>query len=77
MYTVRITDLGTGQEFQGGHEGHGRHCPPVWPCAPSKNDMSKGHSGLNHCNPSILFVERLLQKIAARQAYNASQRDAL
>ena len=25
-----------GQEFQGGHEGHGHRCPPVWPYAPLK-----------------------------------------
>ena len=28
------------QEFQGGHEGHGRRCPSVWPCVPPKNGMT-------------------------------------
>ena len=31
----------------------------------------------NHLNPILFGGERLLLKIAARQAYNASQRDTL
>ena len=42
-----VSHTATGQEFHGGHEGHGRRSPPVWPCAPQTNGMPKGHSGLN------------------------------
>ena len=36
-----------------------------------------GSHSFNHLNPVSFFWKRLLQEIAARQAYNASQRDAL